>query len=193
MTTTIVCPKCGNIHVFESWEQIKSRIIANEVSFYEHEDVSADIAEDIMKKLKYPNDIIAAVTTVVRNHMRLKQSGEMGEIISDKALRKLQVDLGDHLESTLDLIHADNISHADGYIMPAQIPGIRSRLKTVGVPKAKVQLPISGHDVMNTLKLKPGPIIGKLMDVVKDAYLGNPKLSYKDAIELVKATYRKMK
>lgn len=167
-------------------------VVDNEVHFYEHEDVSADVAEDIMTKLKYPNDIIAAVTTAVKNHMRLKGSGKEGEIISDKALRKLQVELGDHLESTLDLMHADNISHGTEFDMPKQIPGIRDRLKTVGVVKGKVTLPITGNDVMAELKLKPGPMIGKLMKVVEDAYFTDPNLTRTDALKLVKAEYKRL-
>jgi len=168
-------------------------VVDNEIHFYEHEDVSADVAGDIMRRLKYPNDIIDAVVKTIRNHMRLKGAGVEGEIISDKSLRKLQVDLGDHLEMTLDLMHADNLTHAGDYAMPKQIPGIRTRLKTVGVPSAKIKLPIDGNDVMEALKLKPGPLIGKLMKVVEDAYLENPNLTRTDALSLVKAAFRSMK
>jgi poly(A) polymerase len=165
-------------------------VVDNEIHFYEHEDVGAEIAGDIMKRLKYPNDIISAVTTVIKNHMRLKGAGKEGEVVSDKSLRKLQVDLGDHLESTLDLMHADNISHADNYSMPNQIPNIRTRLSTVGIPRAKVKLPIDGNDVMDALGLKPGPIVGKLMKMVEDAYFDNPKLSKDEAMKLVTTAYR---
>ena len=165
-------------------------VIDNEVHFYEHEDVGAEMASDIMKRLKYPNDIITSVTTIIKNHMRLKGSGMKGEVISDKALRKLQVDLGDHLESTLDVMHADNMTHAGDYAMPAQIPGIRDRYKTIKLPKSKIELPIDGNDVMKDLGLKPGPIIGKLMKTVEDAYMENPKLSAEDALELVRTAYR---
>jgi poly(A) polymerase len=167
-------------------------VVDNEVHFYEHEDVSADVAEDIMTRLKYPTEVIKPVVAAVRNHMRLKGAGMEGEIISDKALRKLQVELGDHLESTLDLMHADNISHGTEYDMPKQIPAIRSRLQTVGVVKGKVKLPITGNDVMAELKLKPGAMIGKLLKVVEDAYYDNPNLTRTDALKLVKAEYRRL-
>ena len=167
-------------------------VVDNEIHFYEHEDVGAEIASDIMKRLKYPNDVIAPVTAAIKNHMRLKGSGMEGEVISDKSLRKLQVDLGDHLEMTLDLMHADNMSHADGFSMPKQIPNIRDRLKTVGVVKGKVKLPLTGNDIMAELKLQPGAIIGKLLKVVEEAYFENPNITRTDALKLVKAAYRKM-
>jgi putative nucleotidyltransferase with HDIG domain len=164
-------------------------VVDNAVHFYDHEEVGADIADDIMRRLKYPNDIIDKVVKMIQHHMRLKGAGLEGEVISDKSLRKLQVDLGDHLEDTLDLMHADNLSHGPAD-MPHQIPGVRSRLKTVGIPKSKIVLPISGNDVMKELGLKPGPVIGKLMKVVEDAYLENPELTRDDAIDLIKKAYR---
>jgi hypothetical protein len=60
--------------------------------------------------------------------MRTKHSGDEGEI-SDRTLRKLKMDLGPHLERTLDLIHADNISHSAQSNMPNQISNIRRRFK----------------------------------------------------------------
>lgn len=168
-------------------------VIDNEIHFYDHEDVSADIAEDIMKRLKYPNDIIAAVTKMIKGHMRLKGSGLKGEIISDKALRKLQVDLGDHLEDTLDLMHSDNISHSDAHSMPAQIPGVRGRLKTVGLKKPVIKLPIDGNDVIKAFKVKPGRIVGQILGAVKDEYLSNPKMTKKRAMDIAKKAYRKFK
>lgn len=169
-------------------------VVDNEIHFYEHEEIGADIAGDIMKRLKYPNDIIDKVTAIIRAHMRLKGAGKEGEIISDKALRKLQADLGDHLEDTLDLMHSDNISHADDASMPNQIPSIRQRLKNVGLRQPQhIKLPIDGNDILKALKLKPGRIVGQLLDAVKDAYFTNPKLTKKDALTLVKKTYERLK
>jgi len=169
-------------------------VVDNEVHFYEHEDIGAEVARDIMKRLKYPNDLVDAVYTIIKNHMRLKGAGVEGDVVSDKALRRLQADLGDHLESTLDVIHSDNISHADMHVMPQQIPNIRSRLKTVGLPKPQhITLPIDGNDVMQTLGVKPGKIVGDLLKFVEDAYFENPKLTRLDALKIVKDRYKEMK
>jgi len=167
------------------------KVIDNEVHFYKHEDVGAEMAMDIMKRLKYPTDIIKAVTLSVRQHMRTKQYGKEAETVSDKALRKLKNDLGDHLEDTLDIIHADNLAHADDYNMPNQVPGIRRRLKKLGQEPAKPQLPISGMDVQKILKIKPGKYIGKMLSIVKDAWFENPKMSRAEALELVMNAFKK--
>lgn len=169
-------------------------VVDNEVHFYEHEDIGAEIARDIMRRLKYPNNIVDSVHTIIKNHMRLKGAGVEGDVISDKALRKLQADLGDHLESTLDVMHADNISHSDIHSMPGQIPNIKTRLKTVGLAKPQhIDLPIDGNDIMKELDLRPSKIVGELLKVVEDAYFENPKLTKADAMQIVHDKYREMK
>ncbi len=169
-------------------------IIDNEIHFYKHEEVGAEIARDIMKRLKYPNEIIDAVTTAVRHHMRLKGSGKEGEIVSDKALRKLKADMGDHLEHTLDLMDADNIAHAPEHRMVKQIPAIRARLKNLkNAPEnKKIPIPIDGNDVMKALEIKPGPLVKTMLAVVADAWFENPDISKKEALGLVKKTFMEM-
>ncbi len=167
-------------------------VIDNEIHFFKHEELGSEIAKDIMKKLKYPNDIIDAVVIAIRNHMRTKQAGDEAKI-SDKALRKLQLDLGQHLNKTLDLIHADNISHGLGNDMPNQVPNIKGRLKNLkDIPASQhVKLPIDGNDVMKYLGVKPGPIVKQMLAIVEDAWLEYPDLSREEALELIKKEYQK--
>jgi poly(A) polymerase len=169
-------------------------IVNNEIHFYEHEDVGKDIAQDIMKRLRYPNNVIDAVTTAVAAHMRLKAAGKEGEVISDKALRKLQNDLGDHLDMTLDLMAADNIAHAPEFKLEKQIPAIRERLKHLNAASvsSKIPIPLNGFDVMKLTGVRPGPIVKILLDVVKDAWFGNPDITKQEALDLVLKTFNDM-
>ncbi len=169
-------------------------IIDNAVHFYRHEEVGAEIARDIMKRLKYPNDVINSVVKSVHQHMRLKQAGKTGEIVSDKALRKLKIDLGDHLEQTLDLMHADNSAHAPEYSLTKQIPGVRKRLKNLkDVPTStRIPIPIDGRDVMQHLNIRPGPLVKIMLDVVSDEWLENPAISRQQALDLIEKTLKSM-
>lgn len=168
-------------------------IIDNEIHFYTHEDISAEIAKDILKKLKYPNDIIDAVYIAIKNHMRTKSSGDDANI-SDKALRKLQIELGNHLNVTLDLIHADNISHSEKYNMPNQIPKIKDRFKNLNnIPISQhIKLPIDGNDVIKYLDVKPGPIVKQMLKAVEDVWLDDPNLTRDEALEIIKKEYKKI-
>ena len=137
------------------------------------------MAEEILRRLKYPNEVIKAVTLAVRNHMKLKHGGPDATGLSDKTLRKFMVNMGEHLEDTLNLIHADNISHEAGSSMPDQIAVINKRLDTLKIPVKNLKLPIDGKDIQRKLKVRPGPIIGDLLAIVKDEYLGDPKITAK--------------
>jgi poly(A) polymerase len=156
------------------------------IHFYGHEKVGEEIAEKIMRELKYPNDLINAVKLGVRNHMRLKH-GKDSANITDKTLRKFKIEMGDQLERILDLIHADNISHADASNMPNQINFVRSKLNALDIKNKKPQLPINGLDLQNIFGLKPGPIIGKILGKITDEWFENPNISKDQAIELAKS------
>jgi len=170
-------------------------IIDNEIHFYTHEEIGAHLAKDILRRLHYPKEIINAVYIAIENHMRTKQVGD-DAIISDKALRKLQQDLGPHLQHTLDLIHADNISHAEFANMPNQIPKIRKRydeLENIYKESPK-KPPIDGKDVMNIIGLSiGGPIVGRILSMIQDIYLEDPSLSKEELINIVKKIYKKIK
>lgn len=169
-------------------------VIDGAIHFYKHEEVSATIAADIMRRLRFPNDIITSVVAAVGNHMRLKQAGEEGEIVTDKALRKLKKDLASHLEMTLDVMHADNLDHTSGTSLRNQIPGIRSRLSKLDkdVPSSP-KLPVNGNDIVRALKIKPGPIVGQMLSLVQDMWFENPKVTKRQALKAVKDAYKKMK
>jgi poly(A) polymerase len=153
------------------------------VHFYAHEDEGAKVAEKIMRELKYPSELIDAVVIGVKNHMRLKQGGDDAVKLSDKALRKFKIDLGDKLEQLLDVIHADNISHADASAMPNQIENIRQRLEKLNVKVSKPVLPINGED-LKAMGLKPGPLFSKILSAVTDAWYSNPDISRDEAIAI---------
>lgn len=160
-------------------KEATKEVINNEIHFYNHEKIGADMTEKILKRLKYPNEIVDAVVKGVANHMKLKHGGADSFGASDKTLRKFKVNMGDHLEDILNLIHADNIAHEAGFDMPNQIEAIRKRLDSLGIPQGKLKLPIDGDDIKKKLKLRPGPIFGDLLRIVFDEYMENPKVNAK--------------
>lgn len=165
-------------------------VIDSTVHFYEHESVSAYMARDILHRLRYPREICDAVFIAINNHMRIKDIGDEGKV-SDRTLRKLRMDLGPHLEKTLDLIHADNISHADWANMPNQIPNVRKRFDELDI-KDKGTLPkppLDGNDIKEILDVK-GPIVGRISRGLAEMYLNDPHMSREEAIEIIKYLHR---
>ncbi len=139
------------------------------VHFYGHELEGEKIVEDIMTRLKYPRDLIDAVKVGVRNHMRLKQSGEKGEKIKPNTLLNFRNQMGDQLENVLGVMDADNRAHSEASSLPLQIAGIRQRLLTLKEIPKKAKLPISGRDLM-AIGIKQGPLIGKIVDILNKVW-----------------------
>jgi poly(A) polymerase len=166
-------------------------IIDNEVHFYRHEEVGAEMAKEIMKALKYPNDVIDAVSTIVANHMRLKFAGDEAKV-TDKSLRKLSLDLKDHLENVLDVMHSDNQAHQEGHQMPNQIPKIKELYKTLSFePKAQhIKLPVTGNDIIEIYKVK-GKAIGDALKFLEDKYLDNPNITREECLEFLDQYFNK--
>ena len=166
------------------------KVIDNEARFFDHENIGAEIAGELMKRLKYPNDIIKKVTSIVANHMKLKQTGKEGELATDKQLRRLKRNVGDHLEDLLDVMDSDNRVHRGDSSMPNQIKGIRNKLSTLDKDKSggniSSKLPINGNDIQKAFNIKPGPEFRKLLQVVQDAVDENPNLTKDQALNIVK-------
>ena len=97
----------------------------NRVHFYDHETRGAEIADERLRSLKFPGEIVDTVYAVVRNHMRLKQAGDDGSKATDKTLRKFMVGLGNDLDTALMTMDADNHAHDENAAMPNQITNIR--------------------------------------------------------------------
>lgn len=172
----------------------------NKIHFYGHEEESEKIVRNVLARLKYPITTIDAVAIAVRNHMRAKSYGPKAELVTDKALRKLMNNLGDHLENTLSVIDADNRSHGDQsknwpHNLPDQVSYIKKKIKDLGDFTGKLKIPINGTDIINLIKkenpdFKPGPIMTKILDAVKDKFLENPGISKEEAEKIVIDVYR---
>jgi poly(A) polymerase len=158
------------------------------IHFYAHEKEGEKIADDIMRRLKYPNELIDAVKTGIVNHMKLKHGGDDSVQLSDKTLRKFRIALGQNLEDTLEVIHADNISCDRTSELPNQIINVRKRLQQLDQNKKtdKPQIPIDGNDLIQIFHLKPGKTIGKILASVVEKWYDDPEISREEALRIAK-------
>ena len=76
---------------FHDLGKIKTRTVGEDgrIHFYDHETVGADMARDIMKRMRYSNDIIDEVCFYVKYHMVTKSWGDDLGNVKMKTLRKL--------------------------------------------------------------------------------------------------------
>lgn len=155
------------------------------VHFFGHEDVGSKEVEIRMRALKYPLELIRAVVMGVKEHMYFKQYGDDPVKLSDKSLRKFAMRVGKDVEKVLNLIHADNLSHAPGSELPNQIAAIRQHLGKLEIKSEQPTLPINGDDIL-AMGVPRGKKIGQILSAVTEAWFENPNISREEAIAIVR-------
>jgi putative nucleotidyltransferase with HDIG domain len=166
------------------------RVNGDKVQFIMHETVGADMAEQILRRLKYDNKTIATVKFMVRNHMRFKSFGD--NTPSDKALRKFQYECKtpELYYKCIFLIHADNLSHGEKYRLPLQAGKITARtleLNHNGEDMFEFRLPVSGEDIMAVRGCPPGEEVGKCLEyLTKLCFNGVKKMNKENCLRMIR-------
>jgi len=182
--------------LFHDIGKIKTRTVDDHerVHFFGHEEVGAEMTKDILTGLKgYPKEFINDVVVGVQHHMYLKHAGNNANI-TPKALRKFITSVGVVLPNVLDLIHADNISHAEASCMPDQISQIRVAIEALSmalnVEEKNIKLPINGFDIIR-LGIPKGPQIKEVKNAILAAWYENPNIDIIDAVLIVNTFLKK--
>lgn len=143
-----------------------------EVTFYGHEVVGARVAKKSLESLKFSNEVIEKVTTLVRWHMFFSDPDK----ISLSAVRRMISNVGE--ENIWDLINV-RICDRIGSGKPKERP-LRLRKYTAMIeaalrdPISVSMLKIDGNILMKVLHMKPGPKIGHILHALLDEVLEYP-------------------
>lgn len=139
------------------------------VRFFNHEVVGADMAAELMDRLRFGSKTISRVHLLIRNHMRFTSfKGEM----SASAARRLLRDLGDETENLLILAEADKAALKKN-VGAVDLNAIRKKLQEVSyvTPKEKIKSPLSGKEVMQILNVEQGPKVGEALRLLEEAVI----------------------
>jgi len=133
------------------------------VHFYGHAERGAEIVRRFLTRLKYPNDIITAVSTLVAQHMRI---GDYRPAWTDAAVRRLIRDLGPHLDDLFEINRADVSALAPERTGISR--GVELRARMAPIQEAEdinaLTSPLDGQELMARLSLKPGKQLGQVKE-----------------------------
>ena len=136
--------------------------------FIGHEVVGSELAEAVMRRLRFPEREVERVRAVVRHHMFGYEPGW-----SDAAVRRFMARVGEWLDDVLALRAADNA--ASGVEVAGVNEDLRARVEEQRrAPLRTPQLAIDGHDLQRELGLPPGPQIGQTLARLLDAVIEDP-------------------
>ncbi len=142
-------------------------------TFYQHEHVGRKLVNDISRRLKFSTDERKYLGKLVRWHQQ--PISLMDEGITDSAVRRLIVNLGNELEDLLILGRSD-ITTGNPYKKDKRLKNydhLEERIEEV-LEKDKMrafQSPFRGEEIMKDCGLKPGPTVGKIKKAIEEAIL----------------------
>lgn len=143
--------------------------------FYKHELLSADLAEKVMTRLRFSNDQIEAVKTLVRHHMRPLDCGSPG-------VRRILRDLGEHFEAWLQLKSADAppvMPEPEFEAVKAQFLAMVETERTRAKGSVFGPLAIDGNDLI-ALGMKSGRDLGAVLKALEEEVIEAPERNEKD-------------
>ena len=162
-------------------------------SFKGHEEISTEMAGDILERLKYPGSIIDSVKELIRNHMiikslynyttkeytgKAKKTREIKSKFSAKFLTKL-----------MRLIDSDNLAHAPQYNMPGQTDSFWQKYRSVDVVVEKEPEFISGKEIMDEFEIKPGKQVGELKSILQNWHIEEPEKTKEDLFTKLRISF----
>ncbi|MCX6762839.1 MAG: HDIG domain-containing protein [Candidatus Moranbacteria bacterium] len=149
-------------------------------TFYNHDHVGARVVEKILKRLKYSSDIIKKVRLLVDNHMFYYNVDEVGA----SSVRRLVQKVGlENIDDLIDLRVGDRLGSGVPKAVPYKLRHFKYMVDKISSDPLSVKmLKVDGNDLMKGLKLKPGPMLGAVLDVLLAEVIENPDENKKDTL-----------
>jgi len=151
--------------------------------FHGHEKASAVLAEEIMKRLKFSNEMIRNVTHLITNHLIGYNAGW-----SDAAVRRLIKRVGpDFIGDLLTFRKADILAHGKQTGNQNLLTELERRIQAqiASSPPIHVSdLAIDGNAVMMLTGLSPGPAVGKILAELAEKVIEDPHLNRRESLEM---------
>src|SRR3954468_22073775 len=153
------------------------------VSFHHHEVVGARLTKQRMTALKFPKDVIAAVSGLVALHLRFYGYGR-GEW-TDSAVRRYVPDAGDLLARLHKLTRSDvtTRNRRKAANLAADYDALEERISRLQAEEdlARVRPDLDGNAIMELLGVPPGPIVGQAWRHLKELRLDRGPLNRDEA------------
>ena len=161
------------------------------VRFLGHAEVGAEIATQILKRLRVSKTMSTLVFQQIKHHLRPSQLAPEGRLPSPKSIYRYYKDVGAAATDTLYLNMANYLSTKGPALKVKEWETYCEVIKHVinkGLTensRTTCNKLLSGHDIMERLCLKPGPLIGVLLDKVDEARFEQKIKDKEDAIRFL--------
>ncbi len=157
--------------------------------FHGHEEKSAGLAAEILRRLKFPTAVEKRVVHLVRRHMFNYDSSW-----TDAAVRRFIMGAGkENIEDLFLLRLADQYATRGEKPDPKSLDEFRGRIRKVLSEDSALSLKdlkIRGGDLTQLCGIPPGPAMGRVLDFLLQAVVDDPALNEKETLaEMAKRYY----
>ena len=151
-------------------------------TFYDHDKIGAEIAQPIVDRLRFSNDEKERIVGLVRHHLFHYDAW------SDQAVRRWIKRVGpERIEDLYVLNEADlrgkGTIFSDDDLLP--LVALKAHVEKVlaeGAALSTRDLVIDGNVLMKELGIKPGRIIGQVLEDLLEAVLADPALNAREPL-----------
>jgi poly(A) polymerase len=161
------------------------------VQFHHHEVVGARMAEERLRALRYPNDVVADVVKLVEMHLRL-HTFRMGW--TDSALRRYVRDAGHLLDKLNQLTRADATTRNRFKAKALADMQDELELRIARLMEEenldRIRPPLDGNEVMERLGVPPGPVVGEALNYLLEERLERGPIDREVALRLLDEWWR---
>ncbi|HEV8340987.1 MAG TPA: CCA tRNA nucleotidyltransferase [Candidatus Binatia bacterium] len=150
------------------------------ITFYSHTDKGAEIAVEILKRLKRSRAVWERVAYLVKNHLRHTQAPKMRLSTLKRFLRE------EGIHELLELTRIDALA-ANGDLRYYDF--CRKKMAELKEEEIRPQPLLGGQDLIE-MGFSPGPLFKKILKEVEEAQLDGEINTRQEALEWVKSRYK---
>jgi poly(A) polymerase len=140
------------------------------------------MAEERLRALRYPNDVVEEVVKLVYLHLRI-HTYEMGW--TDRAVRRYARDAGPLLDDLNHLVRSDctTRNQAKARALNRRMDELEARVAQLRQQEEldRIRPPLDGRQVMAFLGIAPGPLVGEALDFLLEIRLDEGPIDEADA------------
>ncbi len=147
----------------------------NDFTFYEHEAIGGRMAEPILQRLKFSNDEKTLVASLVRHHL-ICYTSDWSDAAVRRWMRRVSVELAPQLYKLgrADALGKGRPAEQD-LANISELEQRAAKIIELGAALSTRDLAVRGSDLMSELGLKPGPIIGRVLDGLLELVIETPE------------------